>query len=94
MTEVLIVTMRSMLVFITFKLTTLKNKNKCFYGCYFEKHYSVIFINRRERTLLGELLLLMVMHTVENDIKQLNRVQELVHWPVLSTTLQIGYGKK
>lgn len=50
---------------ITFKLTTLK---KWFKGRYFEKHYTAMLINRRESTLLGELLFLMVTHTVENNI--------------------------
>lgn len=57
---------RSMLIVITFKLTI--KKNKCFKGCYFEKHYTAILINRRESTLLGELVFLMIMNTVENDI--------------------------
>lgn len=65
MTIVLIITMRrNMLIFITFKLTTRKkqkqkqnqNKSKCFTECYFEKHYIATLINRKESTLLGELL--------------------------------------
>lgn len=50
MMEVLIITKRGMLIFITFKLTTFK-ENKCFKGCYSEKHYIVILINRKENTL-------------------------------------------
>lgn len=69
MTTALIITMRkNMLIFTTLKLTTLKKKNKCFKGCYFGKHYTAIFINRRESTLLGEPLFIMIMHTVESDI--------------------------
>lgn len=67
MTTILIVTVRSMLIFITVKLTTLK-KNNCFKVWYFEKHYIAALINRRESTLIGELFFLMIMHTVENDI--------------------------
>lgn len=66
MTIVLIITMRrSMLIFITFKLTTRKKTDKCFTRCYFEKHSTALFINRKESTLLGELLFEMIIHTIE-----------------------------
>lgn len=61
--------MRNMLIFITFKLTTLKKKtNQTLKGYYFEKHNTVTLINRKESTLLEELAFEMIMHTVENDI--------------------------
>lgn len=67
MTKELNITMRNMLILITFKLTTLKKK-QTLKGCYFEKHNTVTLINRRESTLLGELAFKMIMHTAENDI--------------------------
>lgn len=67
MTTELSITMRNMLILITFKLTTLKKK-QTLKGSYFEKHNTVTLITRKESTLLGALAFEMIMHTAENDI--------------------------
>lgn len=57
MTTELSITMRNMLILITFKLTTLKKKKQTLKGSYFEKHNTVTLITRKESTLLGHLRL-------------------------------------